>query len=187
MTGARRRGVDALTVDAGVPGAAVAIVAGGADAYTAAVGVAGVLRGAGVAVVAGVTRCRREGAFTPFAGVLRAGVLVVADDRGAGAVAVGVAGVAPGAGVAVVARGARGRGGDALAFDAGVPRAGVPVVALDFGACALAVGVARVLGGAGVAVVAGVTRRRRVDALTIDAGILGAAAAIVAGGADADA
>src|SRR6185503_5020709 len=152
-------------------------------------GVAGVLGGAGIAVVADLTLSRGEDALAVDAGVPGAAVVVVAGGADADAAAILVALVVGGTGVAVVTRGARGRRGDALTVDAGVPGAGVLVVAVDGGPGALAVGVALVLGSAGIPVVAGLTRGRREDALPFDAGVLGTGVLVVAdnrlAGADA--
>src|SRR2546427_6549060 len=59
--------------------------------------------GAGVTVVARRPRDRDETALAIEAGVLRAGILIVAEDRRARAPAIGIADVAGGAGVSVVA------------------------------------------------------------------------------------
>src|SRR5206468_10220976 len=80
-----RRLVDALPGDgvAGVLGALVLVVAGSPLAHADAVRVASVFARAGVAVVAGLTLCRVVAAEPAgrVAGILRAGVLVVAVDR----------------------------------------------------------------------------------------------------------
>src|SRR6185503_18902654 len=183
----RRADAPAVGV-AGVPiRAGVLVVAGDRGPDAPAVAVALVVGGAGIAVVAGGARRRRGDALAIHAGIPGAGVLVVAVHRGAGAVAIGVAYIVPRTGITVVAGVTRGRREDALPFDAGVLGTGVLVVASPRLAGADAVGVAGVLGGAGIAVVADLTLSRGVDAFTIDASVPGAAVVVVAGGADADA
>src|SRR6185503_12915851 len=154
---------------AGIGRAAVPVVAAERRPAGALALPARVVRRAGVAIVARRRIGFEDAPLGRIAGVVGAGVLIVAADRRADAPAVGVAGVPIRAGVAVVAGDVRGRRVDALAADAGVPGAGVLVVAGDRGPDAPAVAVALVVGGAGVAVVAGGARRRRGDALAIHA------------------
>src|SRR5207244_280702 len=139
-----------------VAGLRVALVGGAGDrrADAQAAAVAGVVEGAGVAVVAARARERRHRAARRA--VAGPGVALVggAGDRRADAQAAAVAGVVEGAGVAVVAARARERRHRA----ARCPVAG-PGVALVGGAGerradALAAAVAGVVEGAGVAVVA---------------------------------
>src|SRR5437773_338121 len=142
-----------------VGGSTLDRVAADAETVFACVGL-----GAGVTVIARRPRDRDETALAIEAGVLRAGILIVAEDRRARAAAVGVADVTGRAGIAVIARRVgRGLGlAGAAVRVAEVSCAFVAVVAdlrqvLAFSG----VGIAAV-GRAGVAVVA---VDRRVDAL----------------------
>src|SRR5207247_2413081 len=146
-----------------VAGLRVALVGGAGDrrADALAAAAAGVVEGAGVAVVARRPRVRRHGAARRAVAGLRVALVGGAGERRADAPAAAVAGVVEGAGVAVVAARARERRHRA----ARCPVAG-PGVALVGGAGerradALTAAVAGVVEGAGVAVVAARARERR--------------------------
>src|SRR5437867_647267 len=87
--------------------------------------------GGGVGVVAGEAGCWCEDALTSLAGVGGAGIVVVVEDRLVLALSFGVALVAGGAGIAVVAGDPGRRREVALTTLTGVGGAGVVVVAGD--------------------------------------------------------
>src|SRR5207244_3772865 len=131
----------------------------GADALAAAG--AGIVEGAGVAVVARGTGIRRHGAARrPVAGP-RVALVGGAGDRRPGALAAAGAGIAVGAGVAVVARRVRERRHRAARRPVAGPRVALVGGAGDRRADALAAAGAGIAEGAGVAVVARRIRERR--------------------------
>src|SRR5439155_137837 len=116
---------------AGVVGAGVGVVAVRRRSADAGAGGARVARCAGIAVVAGNGVVRVDAARAGVAGVVGAGVVVVAIRRGSAAAGAAGAGVVRGAGVAVVAGGGVVGVNATRARIAGVVGARVGVVAVD--------------------------------------------------------
>src|SRR5207247_174848 len=119
-----------------------------------AAAVAGVVEGAGVAVVAPGPRGRRHRAAGRPVARTRVALVGGAGDRRADALAAAVAGVVEGAGVAVVAAGPRERRHRAARRPVARPRVALVGGAGDRRAGALAAAVAGVVEGAGVSVIA---------------------------------